>query len=116
MTGGAAWQCSCSTGIPQRMGPWSLEVYGVWRSPRSLTVSSPPHPAHGLSCGRGVEALVRAMLDGHHALYQGGRRLEERGMVALLQPGFTRAARNDDRLGPILAALLAANLNTVCGA
>jgi hypothetical protein len=28
----------------------------------------PPHPAHGLSCGRRVEALVRAMLDGHHAL------------------------------------------------
>jgi len=29
----------------------------------------PPHPAHGLSCGRGVEALVLAILDGHHALY-----------------------------------------------
>jgi hypothetical protein len=29
----------------------------------------PPHPAHVLSCGRGVEALVLAILDGDHALY-----------------------------------------------
>ena len=28
----------------------------------------PPPPAHVLSCGRGVEALVLAMLAGHHAL------------------------------------------------
>jgi hypothetical protein len=55
----------------------------------------PPHPAHELSCGRGVEALVLAILDGHHALYKVGRRLEERGMVALLQPGLTRASLND---------------------
>ena len=47
----------------------------------------PPHPAHVLSCGRGVEALVLAMLDGDHALYKGGQRLEERGIVSLLQPG-----------------------------
>jgi transposase len=32
-------------------------------------------------------------------------------MVALLQPGLTRAALQDDRLGPILDALCAANLN-----
>jgi hypothetical protein len=32
----------------------------------------PPHPAHVLSSGRGVEALLLAMLDGHHALYKGG--------------------------------------------
>jgi len=75
----------------------------------------PPHPAHGLSCGRGVEALVLAVLDGHHALYKVGQRLEERGMVALLQPGLTRAALNDYRLGHILDALFAANLNTVFG-
>ena len=37
----------------------------------------PPHPAHVLSCGRGVEALVLAILDGHHALYKVGARLEE---------------------------------------
>ena len=47
----------------------------------------PPHPAHILSCGRGVEALLLAILDGHHALYKVGARLEERGMVPLLQPG-----------------------------
>ena len=39
----------------------------------------PPHPAHKLSCGRGVEALVLAILDGHHALDKVGKRLEERG-------------------------------------
>ena len=75
----------------------------------------PPHPAHGLSCGRGVEALVLAILDGHHALYKVGRRLEERGMLPLLQPGLPRAALNDYRLGHILDALFAANLNTVFG-
>src|SRR5262249_48898843 len=76
----------------------------------------PPHPAHGLSCGRGVEAMVLAILDGHHALYKVGKRLEERGMVALLQPGCTRAALNDYRLGHILDALFGANLNRVFSA
>jgi transposase len=76
----------------------------------------PPHPAHQLSCGRGVEALVLAILDGHHALYKVGKRLEERGMLALLQPGLTRAALNDYRLGHILEALFAANLNKVYSA
>ena len=57
----------------------------------------PLHPAHVLSCGRGVEAWVLAILDGDHALYKGGRRLEERGMVTLLQPGLMRASRHDDR-------------------
>jgi transposase len=59
---------------------------------------------------------VLAILDGHHALYKVGRRLEERGMVALLQPGLTRAALNDYRLGHILDALFAANLNAVFSA
>jgi transposase len=76
----------------------------------------PPHPAHVLSSGRGVEALVLAILDGDHALYKVGRRLEERGMVALLQPGLTRASLNDYRLGRILDALFAANLNGVFSA
>lgn len=76
----------------------------------------PPHPAHMLSCGRGVEALVLAILDGDHALYKVGKRLEERGMVALLQPGLTRASLHDYRLGHILDALFAANLNRVFGA
>jgi hypothetical protein len=57
----------------------------------------PPHPAHGLSCGRGVEALVLAILDGQHALSKVGKRLEERGMGTLLQPGLTRAALHDYR-------------------
>src|SRR5215831_7925242 len=74
---------------------------------------SPPHPAHGLSCGRGVAALVLAILAGHHALYKVGNGLAERGMVPLLQPGLTRAGLNDDRLGHILDALFAANLNQV---
>jgi len=47
----------------------------------------PPHPAHVLSSGRGVEALVLAMLDGDHALDKVGHWLAERGMIAVLQPG-----------------------------
>src|SRR6266571_942018 len=76
----------------------------------------PPHSAHVLACGRGVEALVLAILDGHHALYQVGTRLEERGMLPLLQAGMGRASLNDYRLGQILDALFAVNLNRVCGA
>jgi hypothetical protein len=91
-------------------------VLGVlWRLEVATGVDRliPPHPAHGLSCGCGVEALVLAILDGHHALYKVGKRPEERGMLALLQPGLTRAALNDHRLGHILDALSAANLNRV---
>jgi len=94
-------------------------VLGVLRRLEVATVIDhliPPHPAQGLSCGRGVEALVLAILDGHHALYKVGKRLEERGMVPLLQPGCTRAALNDYRLGHILDALFAANLNRVFSA
>jgi transposase len=76
----------------------------------------PPHPAHVLSCGRGVEALLLAILDGHHALSKVGTRLEERGMVPLLQPGLQRASLHDYRLGQILDTLFAANLNRVFGA
>src|SRR5947209_8818991 len=94
-------------------------VLGVLRRLEVATVIDrliPPHPAHVLSCGRGVEALVLAILDGDHALYKVGRRLEERGMMALLQPGLTRASLHDYRLGHILDALFAANLNRVFGA
>jgi transposase len=94
-------------------------VLGVLRRLEVATVIDrliPPHPAHVLSTGRGVEALVLAILDGHHALYKVGQRLEERGMMALLQPGLTRAALHDYRLGHILDALFAANLNTVFSA
>src|SRR5262249_18552340 len=69
-----------------------------------------------LSSGRGVEAMILAILDGDHALYKVGRRLEERGMIALLQPGLTRASLHDYRLGHILDALFAANLNRVFSA
>jgi hypothetical protein len=65
-------------------------VLGVLRRLEVATIIDrliPPHPAHVLSCGRGVEALVLAMLEGDHALYKVGRRLEERGIVSLLQPG-----------------------------
>jgi hypothetical protein len=89
-------------------------VLGVLRCLEVATVIDhliPPHSAPGLSCGRGVEALVLARLDGDHALYQVGRRLEERGMVALLQPGLPRASLHDYRRGHILDALFAANLN-----
>ena len=51
------------------------------------------------------------MLEGHHALSKVGRRLAARGRVTLLQPELTRAALNDDRLGPLLEALCAAHLN-----
>jgi transposase len=76
----------------------------------------PPHPAHVLSCGRGVEALLLAILDGHHARYKVGARLEERGLLPLRQPGLTRASLHDYRLGQSLEALFAAHLNRVFGA
>src|SRR5215510_11293527 len=94
-------------------------VLGVLRRLEVATVLDdliPPHPAHVLSTGRGVEALVLAILDGDHALYKVRPRLDERGMVALLQPGLTRAALHDYRLGHILEALFAANLNQVYSA
>ncbi len=94
-------------------------VLGVLRCLEVATLLDrliPPHPAHGRSCGRGVKALVLAIRDGPHALSKVGRRLEERGMLTLLQPGLTRPALHDDRLGHLLEALCAANLNKVYGA
>jgi transposase len=94
-------------------------VLGVLRRLEVATVIDRlivPHPAHVLSTGCGVEALVLAILDGDHALYKVGQRLEERGMIPLLQPGLTRASLHDYRLGHILDALFAANLNTVFSA
>jgi Domain of unknown function (DUF4277) len=46
-------------------------VLGVLRRLEVATLIDgliPPHPAHGLSCGRGVEALVLAILDGHYGV------------------------------------------------
>src|SRR5262245_37945878 len=45
-----------------------------------------------------------------------GARLEERGMLPLLQDGLRRVSLNDYRLGQILDALFGANLNRVFGA
>jgi transposase len=87
-----------------------LEVMAV------IDMLLPPHPDNVISCGRGVEALVLAMLDGDHALYKVGQRLEERGMRPLLQAGLRRESLNDSRLGQILDALFAANLNRVFSA
>jgi transposase len=56
-----------------------------------------------------------AILDGHPALDKVGGRLDERGMLSLLQPGLTRASVHDTRLGQILDALFASNLNRVFG-
>jgi transposase len=93
-------------------------VLGVLRKlevAQLLDTMIPPNPAHVLSSGRGVEALVLAILDGHHALYKVGRRLDERGRFPLLQPGLAVTSVHDARLGQILDALFAANLNQVFG-
>src|SRR5215471_16872768 len=76
----------------------------------------PSPPDHVLSCGTGVEALVLALLDGHHVLDKVGQRLEERGLLSLLQPGLQRASLNAYRLGQILDALFAAHLHKVLSA
>ena len=94
-------------------------VFGVVRTrdvAALIETCCPAPPAPMLSCGRRVEALLLAILDGHHALYKVGPRLEERGMFPLLQPGLTRTTLNDDRLGQSLATWFAANLNQVFGA
>jgi transposase len=76
----------------------------------------PPHPNNVISCGMGVEALVLAILDGDHALYKVGSRLEDRGMLSLLREGLERESLNDYRLGQILESLFASNLNRVFSA
>jgi hypothetical protein len=94
-------------------------VLGLLRRLEVATVVDrllPPHPGYVLSCRRGVEALVLVILDGDHALYKVGKRLEERGIVSRLQPGLTCASLHDDRLGHILDVLFAAHLDRVLGA
>lgn len=76
----------------------------------------PPHLDQMVSAGRAVEALVLAILDGHHALYKVGRRLDERGMLPLLQPGLEPCSLHDTRLGQTLDALFDANLHQVFSA
>jgi hypothetical protein len=77
--------------------PLGLGVVRTLQVAALIDTFGPPHPANVLSCGRGVEALLLAMLDGHHALSQVGARLEERGMVPLLQPRLTSTALHDYR-------------------
>ena len=72
-----------------------------------------PHPAQVLATGRGVEALGLAMLAGEHARDKVGQRLDERGLLARLPPGRTRAALPASRCGPLLEALWAAPLPQV---
>src|ERR671915_2095097 len=100
---------------PIAHSPLALGVMRKLNVAALIDTFCPPHPAHVLSCGRGVEALLLAILDGHHALYKVGARLEERGRLPLLQPGLTRTSLHDSRLGQILDALFAANLNRVFG-
>jgi hypothetical protein len=76
----------------------------------------PPHPDQVRSGGRGVDAVVLAIRDGHHARSQGGTRWEARGMLSLLQGGLAQESRTDDRRGQMLEALWAAHRNQVCGA
>jgi transposase len=91
-------------------------VLGVLRKLEIATLIDsmiPPHPDQVVSAGRAVEALVLSILDGHHALYKVGRRLDERGMLPLLQPGLAPESLHDSRLGQTLDALYDANLDTV---
>jgi transposase len=75
-----------------------------------------PHPDQVVSAGRSVEALVLAILDGHPALYKVGRRLDERGMLELLEPGLEPHSLHDTRLGQSLDALFEANLDQIFSA
>jgi Domain of unknown function (DUF4277) len=115
--GGYDRQCIMAVSVPP-MPPIAhlpLVLGGVRRLEVATVLDRliPPHPAPGLSCGRGVAALGLVLPDGPQALSKVGNRLAERGMVALLQPGRTRAALPDAHLGHLLDALCAANLNTV---
>jgi hypothetical protein len=76
----------------------------------------PPHPDNVLSGGTGVEALVLAMRDGHHALDKVGQRLQKRGMLPLHQEGLEAQSLTDYRFGQMLDALVAANRNGVFSA
>ena len=94
-------------------------VLGVLRKLEIATLIDsiiPPHPDQIVSAGRAVEALVLSILDGHHALYKVGGRLDERGMLALLQSGLAPESLHDSRLGQTLDALYDAHLHTVFSA
>jgi hypothetical protein len=54
--------------------PWVLGVRRKREVAQLIETLIPPHPAPVGSCGRGAEALVLAILDGHHARSKVGRR------------------------------------------
>src|ERR687893_2534344 len=94
-------------------------VLGVLRKldvPGLIDALIVPHPEQVVSAGRAAEALVLSILDGHHALYKVGRRLDERGMLALLQAGLEPQSLHDTRLGQSLDALFDANLTQIFSA
>ena len=108
-----------TTGQPRPpVAPLPL-VLGVLRRLEGAPVldpSSRPIRRLGARGGVGGAALVLAMLAGQHARAQVGQRLEERGRFPRLQPGGTRAALQEDRVGHRRDALLAAHHTNVCGA
>jgi hypothetical protein len=83
-----------------------LVLGGVRTRPVAALIDTccPPHPAHILSCGRGVAALLLAMLAGPPALAKVRAHLEERGRLPWLQDGLARVSLHDDRLGQMLEA------------
>jgi hypothetical protein len=86
----------------------------MWRKVEVATVLDPwlsLHPDPIVSCGRGGEALVLAILDGSQVLYKVGQRREERGMVPRLQAGLQHESLKDYRLGQLVDTLCATNLH-----
>src|SRR5215472_6077963 len=66
----------------------------------------PPHPAHILSCGRGVEALLLAILDGHHALYRACRKTPLKVMGASWPPSCLSTVAGLSVLSVLMPRLL----------
>jgi len=96
--------------------PVALGVVRTLHIAARLETFCPLHPAPVLAGGRGVAALLLALLDGPQARSQVGARLEERGRCPVLQPGLTRPALHADCLGQRLDGLLAVPLSRGCGA
>jgi hypothetical protein len=59
---------------PVAPGPWVLGVLRKLPVAARIAPCGPAPAAHVLAYGRGVAALLLAMLDGHHALSKGGAR------------------------------------------
>lgn len=77
--------------------PWGWGVGRQREVAPLLATLIPPPPAPVLSSGRGVEALVLAILAGPPALYKVGRRWDERGLFPVLPPGLEAPAGHDTR-------------------